>query len=302
MVQRTHERRRGGFTLIELLVVVAIIAILASLTAVAVFGFLGGQSKKNTNLVLQKTDNALQQQWSEVAQAAKNDTIPVSVTALAGGDTERARVIWMKLKLRQNFPMSYAEALYPYAVNGVAIILPGDLPPIEDYKKRLNNGTLTKANDPNTEMAACLLMALSRPRKGKKFNPEESLGANAIKDTDGDGVAEIVDGWGKAVGFYRWGTGNTDLDAQSRATNILNHDTQDPFMRLMDSKWNPNDPGVAKFQALCHPITASGKPRSFFTIPVIVSAGTDGSFGIRWPDMYPLDNTAADNIYSFKVR
>ena len=113
--------------------------------------------------------------------------------------------------------MSYAEALYPYAVNGTALLPPGDLPPITDYWKRLNNGTLTQANDPTTEMAACLLMALSRPRSGKKFNPEESLGANAIKDTDGDGMAEIVDGWGKAVGFCRWGTGSYDLDATCRS-------------------------------------------------------------------------------------
>ena len=91
MIQHSCRRRRSGFTLIELLVVVAIIAILASLTAVAVFGFLGNQSQKNTKLVLQKTDNALQQQWSEVIQAANKESPPASVLALAGGDGARAR-------------------------------------------------------------------------------------------------------------------------------------------------------------------------------------------------------------------
>src|SRR5436305_14431005 len=98
MIQRTSPTRRsGGFSLVELLVVIAIIDVLVSLTAAAVMQFLGSQSKKNTNLVLQKAGNALQQQWSEVIQSAKKEAPPPSVLALAGGpgNDARASVIWV---------------------------------------------------------------------------------------------------------------------------------------------------------------------------------------------------------------
>src|SRR5947209_8745467 len=101
-------------------------------------------------------------------------------------------------------------------------------------------------------MAACLLMSLSRPRTGKKFNPEEALGASAIKDTDGDGLAEIVDGWGKPVGFCRWGTGCVALTGLSKANSGtgLDNDTQDPDRTLMNANWNTQgSQNVATFQA-----------------------------------------------------
>src|SRR5438445_786596 len=81
--------------------------------------------------------------------------------------------------------------------------------------------------------------------KGMKFNAEESLGASAIRDTDGDGVPEIVDGWGRPIAFFRWGTGNPDLDALARSgAGTLNRDTEDPFHKLMDQNWQSTNPPV----------------------------------------------------------
>ena len=312
MIERTSRtRRQGGFTLIELLVVIAIIGVLVSLVAAAVFGFLGAQNKKNTELALQKTHNALEQQWREVILKARAETPPPNVMAMAGNDSERARVIWVKLRLKQEFPMNYTEALMPwksYAGVPSKFIGPADLPPIREYVTRLQN---VKPVDPNTQAAACLLMALQRPRKGNKFNAEETLGASAIRDTDGDGVPEIIDGWGKPVLFFRWGTGNTDLDnsnLSAKDVKRLDRDTEDPTHKLMDSNWNFAQPGAADFQNLCHWITTNGQGKpleSYFTMPVVMSMGPDGLSGLD-PSvptaMRPLTADAVDNIYSFLVK
>jgi prepilin-type N-terminal cleavage/methylation domain-containing protein len=302
MIKRTPKktRRRGGFTLIEILVVVAIIGILLGLLAVALFPWIGTQSKRTTEILLQKVHTAVEQQAREVIIKAREETPKPNVLAMAGGDPERARIIWIKLRLKQEFPMSYAEALNPTA--GSQFLAPSDLPPLKEYVTRLQGVTPV---DPNTQMAACLLMSLQRPRKGQKFSAEETLGAHAIKDTDGDGVPEIVDGWGKPVLFFRWGTGNPDLDASyTSARGLLDRDTEDPAHKLMDASWNPVHPGAAEFQNLCHWITQDGQgktPRSYFTQPVIVSLGPDRSAGLDIT-MKPISPDANDNIYSFKVK
>src|SRR6266536_1343213 len=190
MISRRQMRPgRRGFTLAELLVVVLIISVLAGLIAGAVFKFLGLQPQKNTETMLRKLHDGVQQQWSEASKQFRDQSqsqIPLYVQqTLAGGDTARAQVIWLKLQLRREFPMSYAEILDPAGGNPN---LQPDLKPIASYVAAIQNRTAnTNSRGIYTESAACLLIALeNHPHKGMKFNAEESLGASAIQDTDGD--------------------------------------------------------------------------------------------------------------------
>jgi prepilin-type N-terminal cleavage/methylation domain-containing protein len=309
MIQRHQQTQDGrrGFTLIELLVVLAIIAILVGLVSAAVMGLIGAQSRKNTESLLGKLHDGVQQQWSEASKTFRNPTAsppPTSVVTLAGGDTARAQVIWMKLLLRREFPMSYAEILRP----GGGLIPDGDLPPIYSYVKALPQGR-TQANNPATESAACLLIALqNHPHSNMKFNAEEALGASAIKDTDGDGVPEIVDGWGKPINFYRWSCLNPDIMqiALDKGMKPVARDTEDPDRKLMDASWQQNNPqSVVIFQTLCHPITdgaATPSPLSYYSIPAIVSGGKDGIPGVGAFLSIQSAVDANDNLYSFKVK
>src|SRR5438105_3266921 len=101
---------RPGFTLVELLVVVAIIGVLAALTASATVGVLSSQKQSNTSLTIQTLMGVLDQQWQAVIDQANKEAIPDGVLLMAGSNAPRARVIWIKLRLKQEFPMSYAEA------------------------------------------------------------------------------------------------------------------------------------------------------------------------------------------------
>jgi prepilin-type N-terminal cleavage/methylation domain-containing protein len=295
-------RGRPGFTLIELLVVIAIIAVLIGMSAGAYFRYIGGQRERNTKTLLQKLHNAVSQQWSKARWEAENQTnVPASFTTMAGGDAKLARMLWIKFQLRASFPMSYAEALNP--VTGSAILNPNELRPFAPYRDGLKGRS--SANDASTESAACLLLALQRPRGGMKFDVESAIGPAHIKDTDGDGVAELVDGWGKAVTFVRWPTDFPEMDALARnkGAHNLDRDEQDVEYALMNTNWNPSSPGAVEFGSLCHRINVSGAPRSFFTMPTVVSAGRDNVLGLNGFNMAVTDAAAAaDNIYSFKLK
>ncbi len=82
-----------------------------------------------------------------------------------------------------------------------------------------------------------LLIALQKPEAGMRFDAEEALGAGAIKDTDGDGLPEIVDGLGSAAFFeFISGAGAQRFDIGAGAANGLLQvdvaDADDGFHRM----------------------------------------------------------------------
>jgi prepilin-type N-terminal cleavage/methylation domain-containing protein len=307
-------RRQAGFTLIELLVVIAIIGTLVGLLLGGIIPWIDGQKRRNTKALLKKLDHEVSEIYNEAVKKFRAETPPgiIDTFFVCNGNTALQKAIWIKLRIKQNFPMSYAEALNP--AGAYSLQLGGALPAQKHFTNALNGRVA--ANDQQTESAALLLIALKAGYGGRKFDADSILSASGMKDTDGDGLPEIVDGFGKAVAFFRWGTGKPELDALGgplppwnglapAPTAYVNRDTEDSDRALMSATWNqdvsPLPAGVVAFQNLCHPIRTSTTHRSYFTIPVIVSAGPDGSFGLDWY-MTPLDGTEADNLYSFMQR
>ena len=91
----------------------AIIAVLVALVASATFQVIGVQQERTTETTIRKVADALDQQWQAVLDQAKSEPIPPNVTNLAGGDARRARVIYIKLRLAGEFPVTFSEALNP---------------------------------------------------------------------------------------------------------------------------------------------------------------------------------------------
>ena len=284
--------RRPAFTLVELIVVIAIIVLLAGLTTAAVMEVLAVQQKRATEATIQKVASELDRQWKAVVDQAKNEQVPSSVlTQLAGNDPRRARVIWIKLRLKQEFPMSYAEAKNPdlglgyiSAKNAFKVLPPA-------------------ANDPYTESSACLLLALTQGHRGVTWDVDQSLGAGFAQDTDGDGFKEIVDTWGKALYFVRWPTTNPDLNPALAPVQGIN-DNQDPDGLLSDPSW-VNTGGAKTFQTLCgsnlpwqsynYQVAAKASYKNLN--PFVASAGPDGA---RLPNNKCYGT--GDDIYSYRLR
>jgi type II secretory pathway pseudopilin PulG len=261
MMQQRHSPARSAFTVIELLVVIGIIAVIISLTAAAVMAIIRGQEKSTTELTIRRVGESATANARAVFDQAKELQIPASVMNLANGDPRRAKVIWQKLQLKRNFPMTFREAIYPWAIDGnpaagsvpgllpplgtgkASPISPNDLPPLDSYVTAIKGILATLPQPvttwpfaaPNTfdpdESSHLLLLALSVKRRGVSFNAESALGPGALYVDPQHQIKGFKDAWDQPIVFFRWPTDFPD--------NLANAgDLQDPEGTLLDANWN----------------------------------------------------------------
>ncbi len=295
--------RRPGFTLIELLVVISIIAILLALSASATVRVIDVQRGNNTEQTVKILSDNLDRHWQAVIDKAKNEPIDPQVLSdvrSRGGDDRLARIVYIKLRLRQEFPMDFAEATN---------VVPGRLRPLPAYQRALAGVTPTGRT---SQSSVCLLLALQQARGGISFDPD-ALGSGAISDAyatgaNAAGLKQIVDGWAVPLVFFRWPTGNLELNPDGPAGQAGHNDPTDPEGLLSPPAVRSNQlpfPGFAGwFQNVCHPLPTGGnQPRSFKLIPVVVSQGRNGRHGLNLTTMaVTVPEDANDNIYSHRLR
>jgi prepilin-type N-terminal cleavage/methylation domain-containing protein len=309
-------RRRRGFTLVELIIVIAIIGTLAALTVGVLNNVIDGQRQSNTETTMRSVYKVLQQQWAQVVDEAKKE--PYSNYSLAvknlaknkdGTDNrERARVIWIKVRLMEAFPQTFSEIQNPSSY------IPANARKYTaTYQSILNQASLGN-NQAATQSSACLFMALSINRSGVVLSGD-TLGSSAIADTDGDGLKEIVDGWAQPLAFFRFPTGNAELRAMnpsaasptSRAAKFA--DPLDPNGTLVapstgtpaSSRWDASNWTTFK-NDIHKPSDSAGIVPAYYVIPVLVSAGPNGTLGLDNTMMVTSQNDADDNIYGFRLR
>jgi type II secretory pathway pseudopilin PulG len=322
-----------------MLVVMAIIGLLVSLTAGAFVLVINRQHSSNTETILKLLATALDQHYRAVIDQAKKEKIPNDVITLAGGDYQRAQVIWIKLRLKQEFPMTFAELSAPWGPPNPYIGY-NDLPPIKAYVEALQqagvqfapSGIVDPSLSPQAcESAACLLIALQKNRRGVNFDMDQ-IGSGYVVDgiyaNPAGGqttVKMLVDGWGNPLAFYRWPTACLELNpspSPSQPATTGFNDPEDPLGLLSSPAWVLDPAPTLKgywFQQICHALYAntSGNPYAYKVLPTIVSAGADGNLGIPAPPApqppvqpYPgltpngMDTSqpaSFDNIYSYRL-
>lgn len=305
---RKHGGRRSGFTLIELMIVIALIGILAALGAAAYVTVIAGQRQKNSEMTVRKAQRILEQHWKAQIDAAKVEPIHSEVLRV-GGDPARARVMWIKMRLVQEFPTSYAE------VRSTA----GSAYGIAQRTSYVNAVGALTGSSAAEESSACLVLALSaKGRRGVTLDAD-SFSSDELQTITGTNLKQLVDAWGRPIAFFRFPTGNTSDITNNYSGSGTLIDTLDPSKRLMETPWNTNNVGYFQDQTsaqnLCHyPIQdASGNATSYYTVPVIASAGKDGKWGLTTTvtsaspegmQSMTSDGTSDgnDNIYSYRLR
>jgi prepilin-type N-terminal cleavage/methylation domain-containing protein len=279
---------RSGFSLVEIMVVIFIVGILVSLVAAGAFQVISARRSSNTELTAKKVDEALQRQWRKVIDQASQEPIPEvylntqydsngrvaswGLLDMAGGDVRRARVIWIKLRLRHEFPQNLREVLFPNGGPHVGRPDPNNnnqfvtyLPqfagvnlPKQTYYRAILNAHRIPANQTDlvpSENSAMLLLSLTQGRTGGDFN-QDDLGPDAI----GYGIydfppgviplpsptrirmPQIVDAWNQPIVFWRWPIGNPDVENSNPAFGASLaqkfRDPLDPEGLLVQSSWN----------------------------------------------------------------
>lgn len=327
---RANLGRRPGFSLIEMMVVMTIIVILAAIATGVYFRFIGVQQDSNTNTQLKKIHDLLVKRWNAEVKAARDDAragkIPPLVTSLANNDPRRAEVIYVKLRLRRAFPMSFAEILnLPPNASFTDVVSPLSSPPeFTNYLKQ--NGITTAALTPQAcESAVCLLLALQRGTGGGGVDAED-LGSTSSADLPYKintnttvQLKGLVDGNGGPLAFCRWPTGSTELNPNGPQIGTV--DPGDPEGTLTQAVWignatkwpdpaNTKDPNLhTAFQILCHlapgrkNVGGESKPQSYKLVPIVASPGPDKVLGLNWHTFAPVAGSAAmnDNVYSTSV-
>jgi prepilin-type N-terminal cleavage/methylation domain-containing protein len=283
--------RRAGFTLMELLVVIALIAILMALALGGTFQVIETQRQSNTENALRAIDKVLQQQWMKVIEEARGEQPSHAVKVMAGNDPRRAQVLWVQLRLIEAFPENFAEIQNPTVYQNYTVTNTPFIP----VNQRKNNGTYLKklqtrkgTTSPATENIACLFMALDINRGGVRLSSDTL--ADSIRDTDGDGLRELVDSWGVPLKFVRFPISGsavyTELDQSYTPPPKAGGNRRDPLdpegvMMVGSAVWDGKT-----FQALFRPIADR------YHVPIISSAGRNGRHEV----------VLADDIFSFRLR
>jgi type II secretory pathway pseudopilin PulG len=307
---------RSGLTLIELLIVVSIIIVLASLTIGALVKATDWMRRSTTEQLLLKVDTVVQKKAQNAARESENWDTPGMILTLAGGHPKRARVIQRKFMLKWSFPQSYREAAYNCIESDASVsafgFRPGGYPfALQVYTElRKQNPTLpvlpglppVPASDAEAaaQSAGCLAVIYNL------LASTDQLSGNEFRDSNGDGVYEVIDAWDTPIAFFRWPTYLTLPTAANRLASYVNNasvllqDQEDPEGLIYDNTWQTTTlvalgytvgiPGTTtcaeEIEARFHPIrrTIAGVPQpSPLQAPLtLVSAATDRQFGIRF--------------------
>jgi hypothetical protein len=276
--------------------VIAIIGVLAALVAAAVFFMVGGRQARNTEATIKVTTKLLNDRWKSVIEAAKKESPSAYTLAFAGGDSKRAQVIWIKVRLMEAFPEQYSDVQTP-------LVLQQYIPAgkFKSYFAKYQSTLGITPGGGSGERSACLLMALKTLNSDSGVAVQDQLNY-AVADSDGDGIPEIIDAWGRALTFERFATFGPVQQANPASPGSRAYKYSDPIdpegtllnLQWYNTPWPPVNPKTTmgkQFESdFRYTIARDNVPNAAYVIPAIASLGADGTF------------PTADDIYSFKLR
>ena len=271
---------KRGFTLVELLVSIAIVTILASTVLFAMAGVTETARVQRTRSQINRINELITSQWESYetrrVKFSKRGITPTNSVALA-----RRRLEALREVQRMEMPDRYTDLISSTSV-------PGLTPPSlwHTYRRKFAS---VFGRDPDDEFvssndaiiknqgAEMLYLILAQTQDGNA-SALEFFQETEVGDTDGDGMLEILDGWGTPISFLRWAPGAVvspmqpgdslqainELEAQKAAAG-----SPDPFdMRGLHNR--------IKLQT-----NNNNTSLSFGLFPLIYSAGPDKKREIR---------------------
>lgn len=272
---------RRAFTLTELMIVIAIMAILAGLGFSAMASATNMAREHRTQSMIDKIDMLIMERYEGYrtrtapvkipARDVNNNFIPPRAIAIirlnAIRDLMRVElpdrvsdVVDLPANLSAAFP-TIQPPLYIAKVQGANnTVQPIPISLQESYRRRASRmagpNWMTTWTTEN-QGSECLYLILSSMRDGDKSSLDY-FDATEIGDTDGDGMLEILDGWGRPIEFLRWAPGYVStaaipLDTTQIADRVAAPDPFDPVH--IDPRWQSGT-SAAPYQL--YPLIVSG--------------------------------------------
>ncbi|MEE2686471.1 MAG: prepilin-type N-terminal cleavage/methylation domain-containing protein [Planctomycetota bacterium] len=279
------KRRRRGFTLIELLMVIALIGVLASVLLVALYAAAQVANVRRTEQQIERINSLLMRRWNSY----EHKRLPVRLTGSADQRSAQ-RLLMIRELMRMEMPDRISDLLY------------------DPVDSRLVNNVLWNQYrrsagvnwDEVNESAECLYLILGSIREGDRtgldFFTEDEIG-----DTDGDGMYEILDGWGKPMAFLRWAPGFSISPGQDKMWGHagVDDDGNGTTDDLSERGWVGSDDLAVSQRNIPFGNKApdpfdllDADTRNTFALhPLVFSAGPDGYFDVFFslapPDQVP---------------
>lgn len=203
MTKLRTQQGRGGFTMIELLVVVGLVLFLMTVTVAAVSNAIGVARENATKATILKIHGLMQQRIDAFNRAMERTNLSQNSPPVRKMSNEWMsaysmvpppkvlEVLVKKQFFQARFPQHFGES------------------PGADLSTLVQTGVTYNGLKHNraTESAALLYWILTNSEVYGVAPVDESEFSSAeVQDSDGDGLKEFVDGWGRPLRFYRWPT------------------------------------------------------------------------------------------------
>ena len=286
-MRRNHEQLRilagrQAFTLVELLVVCTVIAMLVALTFFAVHKASVSAKIAKTRATIQKIEAAFQpifEAYEELFTVFKN-----RYPALSDEERVIIAVHFVRDLMRMEMPQNWAEVCNTNGepLGPLEITLNGDTysvgeSPLLHYYWQ----TYHHSEKPPSRSALLFLII-------QNLNPEalEAFHGSEVADTDGDGLLEFIDAWGRPIHFLRWAPAFPDSELQPNILTLRNpkYVPQKNIENNRNWWWNRDGQlSVAMDKAgreLPYLLGDEDNAFGWFLYPLIYSAGPDGEYGI----------------------
>jgi prepilin-type N-terminal cleavage/methylation domain-containing protein len=223
---------RPSFTLIELLAAILIIGILASTMLVALYGAIESAKEDRTRAQIQKLNELLAVKWESYRTRAlrldfandRKDTFVVN----------GIKLLALRDLMRMELPDRVSDVTYGPANLRLPSPVTGGLsqqyrlpaPSLwTAYRRRAqyqsNNTPLTW--EATHQGAECLYMIVAMMRDGDSSALDYFM-EREIADTDGDGMPELLDAWGRPIEFIRWAPGYSVNPGDDHAWGVAGAD------------------------------------------------------------------------------
>ncbi len=299
--QSVHSSR-GGFTIVELMMVVGIMLFLIATSAFVVRNIGNKAREKATmativkinGLVLNRVEAMRKALDSSKNQQQIQSLVGQKYTSLVNANGAKCRslpkpvveILVRKDIFRQNLPQYIKENTSVNAAMGAA--------------------AGTAGTDAGASISSEYLYYILTSHETYGVPPvgEDAFTASEVKDTDGDGLFEFVDGWGKPLRFYRWPTRVIRPEAGAinrifaglffaglppvpaagfNEQDPLSVDPDDPQSRIEHENARSGDLLISLFNTSVSYNTGEYATAGTYWLPLIVSAGEDGVLGLYEP-------------------